>query len=270
MRTSSNEQRIQAISLHFDEPMNLSGRPDPVPSCAVGPAMRKPSTSPCALIRTLLLLVTLATWISTSSMTQAQSLPQQVDEWHPSAGKAFGLSMLLPGLGHRYVHDRKWTGWARTYAAADVSLWLGLIGGEWHRDQLVQSYTTLARGSADALVDGKDRTFYLNLASFRSSDEYRETMLRNRAWDRVDYVDDPAYQWSWNSESSYNRFRDLRDDAETLRRRRSILIASLVANRLISGAIAARSAGRSRRAQVTASLAPPVDELPVLSLNVRF
>lgn len=241
---------------------------DPVPSCAVGSAMRNLSTF--LSTRILFLAVALATWASASSMTQAQSVPQPVAEWQPSAGKAFGLSMLLPGLGHRYVNERQWTGWARTYAAADVGLWLGLIGGEWHRDQLVQSYTTLARGSANALVDGKDRTFYLNLASFQSSDEYRETMLRNRAWDRVDYVDDPAFQWSWESEADFNRFRDLRDDAESLRRRRSILIASLVANRLVSGAIAARSAGRSRRAQITAALGAPIESNPVLSLNVRF
>lgn len=187
-----------------------------------------------------------------------------------SAGKAFGLSVLIPGLGHRYVNQNQWTGWAKTYTAADAALWLSLFGGEWRRDHLIQSYTTLARGSANTVVDGKDRTFFLNLASFESSDEYRETMLRNRAWDQIDYVDDPAFQWEWESENEFNRYRDLRDDAETLRRRRSILIASLVANRLISGAIAARSAGRSRRAQVSASLAPPVDDVPVLSLSVRF
>ncbi|MDA0874930.1 MAG: hypothetical protein O3C45_07685, partial [Bacteroidetes bacterium] len=160
-----------------------------------------------------------------------------------SAAKAFGLSMLMPGLGHRYVNQGQWSGWARTYAAADIGLWLGLFGGEWHRDQLEQSYRTLASSSAGADLSGKDRTFYLNLASFESSDVYRDTMLRNRSWDRISYVDDPAFHWAWESEADYNRFRDLRDDAESLKRRRSILIASLVANRLLSGAIAARSAG---------------------------
>lgn len=207
--------------------------------------------------------------LALTSSASAQTRPS-APEAERSAGKAFGLSILLPGLGHRYVNDNQWTGWAKTYTAADAGLWLALFGGKWRQDHLVQSYTTLARGSAEAQVDGKNRTFFLNLASFESSDVYRETMLRNRAWDQIGYVDDPAFQWEWQSEEAYNRFRDLRNDAETLRRRRSILIASLVANRLISGAIAARSAGRSRRAQVTAALAPPVEDLPVLSLSVRF
>lgn len=216
------------------------------------------------------LLTATLTVLLSAPLASAQPVPPAEVGWEASGGKAFGLSMLLPGLGHRYVNQNSWTGWARTYAAADVGLWLSLIGGEWRRDDLVQSYTTLASGSANAQVDGKDRTFFLNLASFESSDVYRETMLRNRSWDLIGYVDDPAFHWEWDSQESFNRYRDLRDDAESLRRRRSILIASLVANRLISGAIAARSAGRSRRAQVTAALAPPIESAPVLSLNVRF
>lgn len=208
----------------------------------------------------------------------ATSLPVHAQDAAPaiasdnaySPGKAFGLSFLLPGLGHRYVNDGNWSGWATTYASADVALWLSLIGGEWRRNDLVESYTTLARGSASAQVDGKDRTFFLNLASFESSDQYRETMLRNRSWDLIGYVDDPSFQWEWDSEANYNRFRDMRDDAESLRRRRSILIASLVANRLISGAIAARSAGRASRVQISANLSAPIEKAPLVTLSARF
>ena len=230
---------------------------------------RHTSHEPAPRVRPLRLFVFSTLLLALSLPVTAQPVPPGT-EAHRSAGKAFGLSLLLPGLGHRYVHQNQWSGWAKTYAAADGALWLSLIGGEWRRDHLVQSYTTLARGSAMASVAGKDRTFFLTLASFESSDVYLETMLRNRAWDRIDYVDDPDFQWEWQSDAAFNRYRDLRDDAESLRRRRSILIASLVANRLISGAIAARSAGRSRRTQVTASLSPPIDAAPVLSLNVRF
>lgn len=227
------------------------------------------SNDPFARVRNTPLVLVAVLFLALSLPVSAQTAPPQ-PEADRSAGKAFGMSLLLPGLGHRYVNQNQWSGWAKTYTAADAALWLSLIGGEWRQDHLIQSYTTLARGSAGAAVDGKDRTFFLNLASFESSEEYRETMLRNRAWDQIDYVDDPSFQWEWQSEEDFSRYRDLRDDAESLRRRRSILIASLVANRLISGAIAARSAGRSRRTQVSASLAPPVDTAPVLSLSVRF
>ena len=187
-----------------------------------------------------------------------------------SVKKALLYSILLPGLGHKYVKGGRWTRWAVTYTAADVGLWLSLFGGEWQRDHLETSYTTLASRSSGAQLDGKDRTFYLNLASFESSERYLETMLRNRAWDLIDYVSDPAFHWEWESQTDFERFRDLRDDAESLRRRRSVLIASLVANRLLSGAIAARKATRTRRLSVSAALAPPIEDWPVLALRVGF
>lgn len=239
---------------------------DPAPGSLVGTFS---AHDPTARVRRTSLLCLSALLCALTFPASAQPIPMS-GEFNPSAGHAFGWSLLVPGLGHRYVNQGQWTGWAKTYAAADAALWLSLLGGEWRHDQLVQSYTTLARGSANALVDGKDRTFFLTLASFESSDEYRETMLRNRNWDRIDYVDDPAFHWEWETQADFNRYRDLRDDAESLRRRRSILIASLVANRLISGAIAARSAGRSRRAQLSASLTPPIYATPGLALNVRF
>lgn len=187
-----------------------------------------------------------------------------------SAKKALALSMLLPGFGHKYVNEGKWSGWAVTYAAADVGLWISLFGSEWHRNSLVDSYTTLASGSAQAIVEGKNRTFFLNLAAFESSEIFLETMLRNRQWDQIDYVSDPSFQWEWESEEAFNEFRELRNDAESLGRRRSIIIASLVVNRLLSGAISARNASRAGRVNVTASLSAPIESNPVLSLRVGF
>ena len=57
---------------------------------------------------------------------------------------------------------------------------------------------------------------------------------------------------------SLSPFRDLRDDSETLGRRRSILIATLVTNRVLSALIAVRSTTRfNRRASADFALAPP-------------
>ncbi|NQV71916.1 hypothetical protein HQ496_02250 [bacterium] len=187
-----------------------------------------------------------------------------------SAKMALIKSLLLPGLGHKYVNDGQWSGWALAYTAADVSLWLSLLGGEWHRNSLITSYETLASGSANADLSGKNRSFYLNLASFESSDVFYETMLRNRAWDQIGYVSDPAFQWEWDSEESFNEYRSLRNDAESLRRRKTILIASLVVNRLLSGAISARKASRSSTSSVSMALSAPVESIPVLSLRVGF
>jgi len=189
-----------------------------------------------------------------------------------SPPKAFGLSLILPGLGQRYVNGGQWRGWATTFALADAGLWVALFGSEWHSDQLIESYTTLAATSASADVHGKDRSYFLNLATYRSSQEFLDVVLRNRAWDQIGYVDSPSFQWDWSNEQDFFRYRELRDDAETLRRRRSVIIASLVANRLISGIMAAWKATRINTQNMTISLGPPppYSSLPRLRLKARL
>ena len=139
---------------------------------------------------------------------------------------------------------------------------------------MIQSYQTLAAARADAFVDGKDRTFFLNLATYRSSDEYLAIQLRNRAWNRIDYVSDRAFQWAWQSEEDFLQFRELRDDAESLKLRRSVLIAILVANRLLAGISSIQAANRVNHAkpELSISLAPPppAGYLPVLRLGLRI
>ena len=189
-----------------------------------------------------------------------------------SPTKAFGLSLILPGLGQRYVSGGNWGGWGTTFAITDASLWIALFGSEWHQDHLVESYTSLAAGSAGADVVSKDRTFFLNLATYKSSDEFLETVLRNRAWDQIDYVDSPSFQWNWSSDADFVQFRSLREDAESLRRRRGILIASLVANRIISGIMAAWRATRIKTESLTIQLGPPprFASLPKAKIRIRF
>lgn len=189
-----------------------------------------------------------------------------------SATTAFGLSMILPGLGQRYVNGGSFGGWGTTFALADAGLWVSLLGSEWHRDHLIDSYTSLAAAGASADVSGKDRTFFLNLATYQSSDDFLETVLRNRAWDQISYVDSPSFQWNWENEEDFFRYRALREDSESLRRRRGIIVASLVANRIISGIMAAWRASRLNRETLSIQFIPPPRGVaaPAARLTVQF
>jgi len=198
--------------------------------------------------------------------------PMQAQEREVSSGKAFALSLVLPGLGHRYVHGGHWGGWAAVFALADVGIWTSLAGSEFRRDHLVENYTTLASMSAGADLEGKSRDFFLNLASFHSSDEYLASRLRNRSWSDLDQVVDPAFQWRWESEEDFQRFRTMREDAESLRRRRSYLITTLVANRLISGFAALRGARRSDApaANFSLSMPPAGSSAPMMNFRLQW
>ena len=191
-----------------------------------------------------------------------------------SLKKALGLSVLLPGLGHRYVRDGRWGGAASVFALADVGLWLGLGGSAWRRGQVVESYETLAALRAGADVEGKPRSFFISLAAYRSSDAYLEAQLRRRAWSEIDYVESRSFQWEWESEADLQRFRALRSDAEALRRRRPLLVTALVGNRLLAALTAVRAARRAGRPEtgVSFTLAPPPasGRAPLVTLRARW
>lgn len=201
----------------------------------------------------------------------AQRAPEPAGK---SPRKALALSLLVPGLGHRYVHDGSWDGAATFFGLADAGLWLGLLGTDVRRDHLVHDYRTLAATRADAEVEGKSRQFFLHLATYRSSDEFLDVQLRSRNWTDIGFVAERTNQWSWETEADFNAFRSMREEAESLRRRRTLLLSTLVANRIIAGVTALRAANRANAEApaVTLSLAPPPAEarVPLLNLHVRF
>lgn len=201
-----------------------------------------------------------------------KSVAQDGVEREVSSGKAFALSLVLPGLGHRYVQGGDWGGWATVFALADAAIWGSLAGSEYRRDHLVDNYTTLAATRAGADVEGKSRNFFLNLASYATSEEYLSTQLRNRSWSDIESIADPANQWAWSTEEDFQRYRGLREDAESLRRRRSYLITTLVANRLISGFAALRGARSGATAAISYSLSTPPagSHAPMLNLRWRW
>ena len=215
--------------------------------------------------------ILLAFYSTQVSAQEAPEVESMVVQSTKTPQKAFFRSLILPGWGHQYAQNGSWRGMATVFVGAELGLWFGLINADWRHDHLVQGYQTLAANRAGADIEGKDRTFYLNLATFMSSDEYLDIQLRNRAWDRVDYVSDPSFFWAWDSVDDFQTFREMRDDAESLSRRRSIFIALLVANRLVS---AISSIGAVNRAAPDVSLsfgAPPVNErYPMVHLVKRF
>ncbi len=151
-----------------------------------------------------------------------------------SAGKAAAFSLLVPGLGHRYLEGGQWSSPGAAFVLAEAGLWLGLGSALWQRGQTVQSYRTLAAGRAGALVEGKDRRFFVNLGAYSSSDAYVEDHLLRRRWDQLSYVSDPAYQWRWASEEDRQTYIRLRRQADTWSRRRTVFISTLAINRALA------------------------------------
>ncbi len=188
-----------------------------------------------------------------------------------SSGKAFALSLLAPGLGHRHARNGDWGRRGAAFALTDAGLWAGLLGANWRRNHLVESYRTMATRYAEVDPTGKDRTFYLHAATYRSSQAFTDAQYRNGApLDQFAFAADPSFQWRWDTDEHFFRFRELREDAESLRRRRSILIASLAANRLIAGISALRAVGRNKRLEASLAAPPAGADAPLVRMRYTF
>ena len=192
----------------------------------------------------------------------------------PKSGvKAFGLSMLLPGLGQRYVNGGRWGG-GTIFVAADLTLWLGLATTVAQENHFVDGYTTLVARRAGNSLEGKNRSFELALGSYDSSDEYLDALLRSRQWDRIEGAQDPDNQWDWETTEDRARYVELRGDADSADNRTKALIGALIINRLISGITAALSS-RKTRSYPTSSYSAGLgynrfSAVPVARLTLRF
>ena len=191
-----------------------------------------------------------------------------------SGVKAFGLSLLIPGLGHRYVNGGRWGGAGTVFAAADITLWLGLATTIAQENHFVDGYTTLTARKSGNTLEGKNRAFELALGSYDSSDEYLDALLRSRQWDRLEGAQDPDNQWNWETTEDRARYVELRSDADSAENRTKALIGALIVNRLISGITAALSS-RKTRSYPTSSYSAGLgysrhSNLPVASVSLRF
>lgn len=188
-----------------------------------------------------------------------------------SGAAAFGLSLLVPGLGHRYANG-SWGAGSSAHALADAALWVGLIDAGVRLNRSESTYETLAALRADAQIEGQSRGFFLTLARYRSSEDYIDALLRERRWNELEDAQRPENQFAWASEEDYQGYRTLREDAESLRRRRPVYAALLASNRVLAGVGALRATRKVNRAQATLALGLPPDgsDLPSVNLSVRF
>ncbi len=192
----------------------------------------------------------------------------------PSAGGALFRSLVIPGWGHKYSNQGQWNGGAKFHIGIEASLWTGLIGSVRAESQAIQAYESWATSKADVTLKGRNRSFVLNVANYDSDEAYREALLRNRAWDVLDSVSGENFNWEWESEEARNEFRSLRDEADSLDRRQTFLMISLLGNRLVSGFNALRNARRNPES-FSAKLVPIFYErgkLPQIhiSANITF
>ena len=156
-----------------------------------------------------------------------------------SKWKALGLSLVLPGAGQYYT-DRKDK--AAFFGTIETLVWSGFFGlrvyGVWKKED----YKALAALHAGADVNNKDDLFFEKLTYYDNLQEFNQFELLYEGSRAQPFPDTPDYFWNWDSDDNRDYYRQLRNDSKTAFRRSLLFLGGAVANRLLSGIDAYRSA----------------------------
>jgi hypothetical protein len=146
-----------------------------------------------------------------------------------SQAVAFGLSLIVPGLGQAYV-NRFDVG--KYFFVSEISLWLIYFGmneyGKWLNDDAI-NFAVLYAG-----VDprGKTNDFFADIENFRSVYDYNLRKSRNREFEKL--YDVGKFYWWWDSDESRQRYKDLRTKSRAMKYYAQFSIVFIIANHLAS------------------------------------
>ncbi|NMC43627.1 MAG: hypothetical protein GYA46_06895 [candidate division Zixibacteria bacterium] len=148
-----------------------------------------------------------------------------------STKKAMLLSMLLPGAGQYYAGS---TFKGQVFMGIEAAIWSGFIAyrvyGDWKRED----YEAYAATHAGVDNDGKDEEFYDWVGFYTSREEFNQ-LGRLYYPERPFLPDDAAHDWQWDSESSREVFKNLKDASKKSFRNASFMLGLALFNRVIAG-----------------------------------
>ena len=155
-----------------------------------------------------------------------------------SPGKAFFLSLLIPGLGELYAGSSVK---GKIFLAAEAAVWSGFAAFEQYSAWKKRDYELYAVDHAGVVLDGKDDEYFKDIAAYTDIWSYNDDQLHDRAWNEV-YWDEEFYHWQWENAESKETFNEIRDSSRRAHRRALNMVGAAVLNRLISAIDAVRTA----------------------------
>lgn len=173
-----------------------------------------------------------------SNTLALQQSKGQFLQGNKSRGKAFLFSLLIPGMGERYVGSNKK---ATFFLATEVSLWLTYSGFITYREWRKEDYKTYAASFAKVELDGKSDSYFIDVGNYNSIYDYNDAKLRDR--NLPDYYRDvDTFYWQWQSQENRQKFDQLRISSDTANNRSMFVIGAILANHVLSAIDAVWSA----------------------------
>jgi len=147
--------------------------------------------------------------VSSTTTTIGPSMIVQIDTAGSgtsarSTPKAMGLSLLVPGWGHRYLGYKSR---ATPYFAADLVGWVALFGAYVTGRSALSNAAELANRYAGAqLGSDPDPSLLAAMRTYRSrrqlagrNDSYNQTMVLSGKDPEFEFPDDDAHNWDWGT-----------------------------------------------------------------------
>ncbi len=161
-----------------------------------------------------------------------------------AAARAFWYSLLIPGWGQRHLGQHRS---AARFAVAEAGLWASYFGLRHVADIRGDTYRTHAAARAGAAPSHKDRQYFDDLGFYASRSDHNRLALVSDGADAELYPTSAQFFWEWDSEGSRQRYRELRNSAQTADRQAVFATGLLLANHLIAAIHAARGGSQLRR-----------------------
>lgn len=178
-------------------------------------------------------------------------------------GKAFLLSMLLPGLGHRYAgHDSR----ALALFLGEAGLWTTFAVYKIQGNAREEDFEEWAKLFSGGTIEGRDRgeEYYQRISRYLSSDDYNfevKAIARliypgdtpDVRAQQLAYIEENAFRgdesWEWTSQERRNDFRVIRHRALDADRHANWTLGGLVLLRALAAIDAVLVAKHDNRAR---------------------
>jgi hypothetical protein len=149
-------------------------------------------------------------------------------------------SLVLPGWGQRLQGK---TTYADVLVGLEVALWGGVFGWNAYEGWRMADSRRWSALNAGVDLSGKDRRFFEAIAFYPDMVTYNAAQRSGLGDPDLAYPESEGYEWRWDSEASWSRYRRLRRLARRADNLATLALGGIVAVRLV-GAVSALIAGR--------------------------
>lgn len=162
---------------------------------------------------------------------------------YKSISKALLYSLVLPGAGEFYLGHPSY---AKSFFAAEVSLWLGLWLNDQYYHHLRDEYIAYAADHAGLSTPMDfDKQFLIDIGKYDDVYAFNEKRSNQRYFDEL--YDETSQYWNWDSKDNRYTYDRMRIDATMVSNQKIYFYTAVVLNHLVSGINAMRLARRDNR-----------------------